>query len=71
MMDGLMLSTFFDRSNPYHVRARRRYRGLSDEQRAEIDRGFERHRRACENCGVDPDPSWICEAVDDLVNERE
>jgi hypothetical protein len=70
-MDSLVLATFFEPHNPYHVRARRRYLNLSDDQRTAIDRGFARHQRACENLGLDPDPSWICEAVDDLVNERE
>ena len=70
-MERVFLTTFFNRSNPYHVRARRRYLKMSDEQRQAVDRGFERHRRACERVGCDPDPAWICEAVDDLVNERE
>jgi hypothetical protein len=69
-MGALVFETFFERSNPYHVRARRRYIRLSEDQQAEIDVEFARHVRACENLGLEPDPAWICEAVDDLVNER-
>lgn len=61
-----VLDAVSDRSNPYHVRQRRRYLGLSSEQQAKIARGFERHRRACERAGLDPDPAWIAEAIEEV-----
>lgn len=58
------------RRNPYFVRARHRYARLSDEQRAEIDAGFVRHLKACRKIEVEPDPSWIAEAVEDVMKEK-
>jgi hypothetical protein len=68
---GLVLAAMSDRSNPYQVRARRAYERLSDAQRGRIDRRFARHVRACESLGVDPDPQWVCEAVQDMSNGLE
>lgn len=56
------------RANPYKMRQRRRLKQLSPEQRSTIERGYERHRRACENTGIDPDPYWIAEAIESVVN---
>jgi hypothetical protein len=65
-----ILDAVSDRSNPYHVRQRRRYLGLSGEQQASIARGYQRHRLACERSGIDPDPAWIAEAIEEESSER-
>ena len=49
----------------YYLRMRRSFGRLSAEQRAEIERGFERHTVACRKIEIDPDPSWLFEAIAD------
>lgn len=56
-------------SAPYLTHARKRYRLLTDEQRATIAIGFERHKRACRSLEIQPDPAWVAEAIDDVLKE--
>jgi hypothetical protein len=71
MSDGVqsdaVLEAMPDRANRYWWTARRRYLKLSPEQRATVVAGFERHRRACRKSGLEPDPFWIIEAVDEQM----
>ena len=57
-------------TSPYFSRARHRWSRLSDAQRAEVERKFVRHLKACKKSEIDPDPSWIAEAVDDAFSDR-
>ncbi len=57
-------------TTPYFSRARHRWNRLSDAQRADIEKNFVRHIKACKKSEIDPDPAWIAEAVDDAVFDR-
>lgn len=49
----------------YYLRMRNSFGRLSVEQRAEIERGFRRHTAMCRKIDIDPDPSWLFEAIAD------
>lgn len=52
----------------YYLRMRNSFGRLSVEQRAEIERGFRRHTAMCRKIDIDPDPSWLFEAIADARN---
>lgn len=53
--------------NPYRKRTRLYFERLTQEQQAYLERGFERHRRACEHLGVAIENSWVDEAIADMM----
>lgn len=58
------------RNDPYHSAARSRLRRMDDGQRAEVEAAFVRHQRACRSLGIDPDPAFVPEAVEDVYKGR-
>lgn len=53
-------------NTPFGRRSRIRYYRLSDEQRRDLERDFQRHLEACRKCEIDPDPLWLSDALEDL-----
>jgi len=59
-IEGILGST-----NSFWQRAVNRWRGMSAEQRERIEAGFLRHLRACRSIGIEPEPGWVAEAIDE------
>ena len=58
------------RSDPYHSAARRRLARMDDGQRAEVEAAFVRHQRACKSLGIDTEPAFVAEAIEDVYKGR-
>lgn len=59
------------RNEPRHSAARHRLRAMSDEQRAEVEAAYRRHRKACKAIGIEPDPAFVAEAIEDVFKGRD
>lgn len=61
----MSITDILNQDGNWYLRLRRSYGRLSDEQRAEIEAGFRRHSAACRKIEIEPDPSWLFEAIAD------
>ena len=59
------------RNDPRHSAARHRLRAMDDDQRAEVEAAYIRHLRACKKIDIDPDPSFVVEAIEDVYKGRD
>ncbi len=57
-------------NTPFGRRSYMRYHRLSDDQRRDLERDFRRHPEACRKCGIDPDPLWLADAIEDVRSGR-
>lgn len=52
---------------PHYTKARKTYKELTDEQKANLHRKYARHLKACRTSGIAPDILWLPEAVEDAA----
>lgn len=56
-------------SKPHRMQVRRAFQRLAAEEQREVARIWQRHRRACDRHGCDPDPATLREAIADIKGE--
>lgn len=56
-------------SRPHRMQVRRAFQRLGPDEQREVARIWQRHRRACDRHGCDPDPATLREAIADIKGE--